>query len=294
MVRVLSTVVPVLLLCCWCQLGCTKAVAPVAMRSVTIAVYVSDIHIPRSRRNTTECEDVFVEKNATTIKGEKQNVTVSSVQACKKFCLSLVRPSRTCTAVVYRYASGYCAYAVAYKTSTVTGNAASTTTYFKVAYRCPRYYLCSQFPCKNGATCKPVASEGVGVECVCAGGWKNWFCEEKAEDAGAEDTGDEDTGTEDTGAEDTGAEDTGAEDIGAEDTGAEDTGAEDTAAEDTGAEYIGAEDTGMSNTEKTVIAAAIIGVAGVTGVAATVVAVVRAGGATAATTAGTVTAVGYD
>ena len=196
MVRVLSTVVPVLLLCCWYQLGCTKAVAPVARSSVTVAMYVSEIHRSRRRRQTTECEDVFVEKKATTIKGEAETVNVSSVQACKKFCLR----THICRAVVY--ASGKCAYAVADELSKVTGNDASTTTYFKVAYRCPRHFQCSNFPCKNGATCKHVASGVVGVECVCVAGWKSWFCEEKAEDTKAEDTGDEDTGAADTGMSD--------------------------------------------------------------------------------------------
>ena len=196
MVRVLSTVVPVLLLCCWYQLGCTKAVAPVARSSVTVAMYVSEIHRSRRRRQTTECEDVFVEKKATTIKGEAETVNVSSVQACKQFCLR----THICRAVVY--ASGKCAYAVADELSKVTGNDASTTTYFKVAYRCPRHFQCSNFPCKNGATCKHVASGVVGVECVCVAGWKSWFCEEKAEDTRAEDTGDEDTGAADTGMSD--------------------------------------------------------------------------------------------
>ena len=244
----LSTVVSVFLLCCLCQLRCTKDVGPpVARSSVTFAVHVSETHLHRRRRQTTECEDVFEEKNATTIKGHSQNVSVISMQACKHSCIRTI----TCRAAVYD--KGKCAHGVSNESSTVTGNDASTTTYFKVVYRCPRYYRCNQSPCKNGATCKPTASEGVGVECVCVAGWKSWFCEEKAEDTRAEDTGAEDSGAEDTGSE----------------------------------------DTGMSNTEKNVIAAAIVGVVGATGVAATI-AVIKATGATAATTAGTVTAVGYD
>ena len=233
----LSTVVPVFLLCCWCQLGCTKDVGPVARSSVTLAVHVSDKNLPRRRRQTTECEDVVEEKNATTLREHSHDWSIITMQTCKHFCLSQI----TCRAAVY--AKGNCTLGVSDESSTVTGNATSTTTYFKVVYRCPRHFRCSHTPCKNGATCKTIATEGVGIECVCAAGWKSWFCEEKAEDTVAEDAGDEDTG--------------------------------------------------MSNTDKTVIAAAIIGVVGVTGVAA-IIAVVIATGATAAATAGTVAAVGYD
>ena len=232
----LPTVVPVFLLCCLCQLGCTKDVGPVARSNVTFPVHVIEKLPPRRRRQTAECEDVVEEKKATTIQGKSQNTSATDVQACKAHCLRTI----TCRAAVY--AKGKCAYGVSDESSTVTGKDASTTTYFKVVYRCPRYYRCQQSPCKNGATCKTIASEGVGIECVCAAGWKSWFCEEKAEDTVAEDAGDEDTG--------------------------------------------------MSNTDKTVIAAAIVGVVGATGVAAAI-AVVKATGATAASTAGAA-AVGYD
>ena len=181
MVRVLSTVVPVLLLCRWCQLGYTKTAAPVAS-SATVAVYASDTHLPRRRRQTTECEDVVEEKKATTIKGEADKVDVSSVNACKDYCITTV----ICNAVVYDRSTDKCVFAVSDDTTTLTGDSVSTTIYFKVAYRCPIHYRCSNTPCKNGATCKPAASGGVGVECVCAAGWKSWFCEERAP---PEDTG---------------------------------------------------------------------------------------------------------
>ena len=48
---------------------------------------------------------------------------------------------------------------------------------YEIRFRCPRHQRCSNLPCNNGSTCVDLTSDGTGVECICDGSWKGWYCE---------------------------------------------------------------------------------------------------------------------
>ena len=137
----------------------------------------SDKARTRSWRQTTRCRDSTERKaNIIFTRGQQTVPSTNIVTAnqCADWCLKNVR----CIAVVSRGVQ--CEYTFDVNHGSGSGVIYGIiSTYFKVILRCPKHYRCSNNPCRNGATCTSAGLGAVGITCICAGGWKSWFCEKR-------------------------------------------------------------------------------------------------------------------
>ena len=137
----------------------------------------SDKARTRSWRQTTRCRDSTERKaNIIFTRGQQTVPSTNIVTAnqCADWCLKNVR----CIAAVSRGVQ--CEYTFDVNHESGSGVIYGIiSTYFKVILRCPKHYRCSNNPCRNGATCTSAGLGAVGITCICAGGWKSWFCEKR-------------------------------------------------------------------------------------------------------------------
>ena len=100
---------------------------------------------------------------------------------CSDWCMKTPR----CVGAVFSYwfnefgRHTSCTYSDDKATLTLKPSTSSNDVYYGVIYRCPKHYRCSDAPCQNGATCINANAGDRGVTCVCADGWKSWFCEKR-------------------------------------------------------------------------------------------------------------------
>ena len=122
------------------------------------------------RRNTV-CRD-NISTQADMSNANVQNTRTSmNISACKEWCVRSI----ACVSV-HSYNDFLCG-----RSDTADEMLTPTPgfTFFRVDFRCPTHYSCGDAACRNGATCKELNQSGAGIQCVCTGGWKGWFCETK-------------------------------------------------------------------------------------------------------------------
>ena len=90
---------------------------------------------------------------------------------CKNWCLRHI----DCTGYNIYPHIGICNYSIS-NSEELVNYTHRDATYYRVIYRCPDFYQCSDRPCQNGATCETMFR---GIRCFCATGWWGWFCETK-------------------------------------------------------------------------------------------------------------------
>ena len=90
---------------------------------------------------------------------------------CKYWCLQHIN----CTGYNVYPHTDICNYSIS-NSEELVNYTHTGATYYRVIYRCPDFYQCSDRPCLNGATCETMFR---GIRCFCATGWWGWFCETK-------------------------------------------------------------------------------------------------------------------
>ena len=174
MIPVLTTVVILFL---YCSLFQTNADGPVTSKDTSGDV--SDNARARSIRQIRMCQDEFETLKSTSYSIEARGHKLADgnfnvPRQCLDWCMQELR----CVSAVHirgdTMDQSVCYYT---ETPTTTENSLNMCTYFRIIFRCPKHYRCRDTPCLNGATCINATTSGRGVTCICADGWKSWFCE---------------------------------------------------------------------------------------------------------------------
>ena len=175
MIPVLNTTI-ILLLCCLYQ-----TIAGVPVTSNVISRNVSDKARARSTRQASQCQDELETLKSYTFSSNSSRLhwlqgNVPFARNCSDWCIKIV----SCVAVVYTVTptDTKCVYSDN-KTTHSSVATRGNHVYYRVIFRCPKHYRCSDTPCQNGATCIGSKTSFRGVTCVCADGWISWFCEKR-------------------------------------------------------------------------------------------------------------------
>ena len=175
MIPVLTTTI-ILLLCCFYQ-----TIAGVPVTSNVISGNVSDNARARSTRQASQCQDELetlksytFSSNSSRLKWLKGHIPFA--RNCSDLCIKIL----SCAAVVFTVTptNTICVYSANNTTHSSVATLGNHV-YYRVIFRCPKHYRCSDTPCQNGATCIDAKAGGRGVTCVCADGWISWFCEKR-------------------------------------------------------------------------------------------------------------------
>ena len=178
MIPVLTTAVILLL---YCSLFQTNADGHVTSNDPSGDV--SDKARARSIRQIPMCQDEFETLKNTAYStqagySKRADGNVSVPRQCLDWCMQNVN----CVSAMHTKGAimdmSMCFYTETL-TTIKTATSLSRNTYFKIIFRCPKHYRCRDTPCQNGATCINATTSGRGVTCICADGWKSWFCEKR-------------------------------------------------------------------------------------------------------------------
>ena len=180
MIPVLTTTIN-LLICC----SLYQTIAGVPVTSNVTSGNVSDKAQARSTRQASQCQDELE-----TLKSNKFSSSSSGLRFapgnlpfgrnCSDWCIKNLRCAAAVFTVTYSNKKHTkCTYSVNKATQSSVAYLRGNHIYYRVIFRCPKHYRCSDTPCQNGATCIDEKAGGRGVTCVCADDWKSWFCEKR-------------------------------------------------------------------------------------------------------------------
>ena len=152
---------------------CVQQTEVATARDEATELIISTRHGPARRvvRENAVCRDnisIQTDTSNANVMNVKSNVNIT---ACKEWCIRSI----SCISV-HSYNNFLCGR------SDSTNEMLTPTpgfTFFRIEYRCPTHYSCGDAACKNGATCKKLNQSGAGIQCVCTGRWKGWFCDKK-------------------------------------------------------------------------------------------------------------------